>query len=164
MQKSAKQSSSNAKEKKRKFIILFQIDAHKIYSQQVLWRVILKHQINCYMHVLPKLKLLKLDFSLTSKMKTIIDMLRPKGCTSLGPALSVAMGIVNGSVGSEIVLCTDGAPNGGIGSLSSCEVRPGSHFYIKVGILLILLNYRNPIGKKESIIMLILKSFHIIKY
>lgn len=97
-------------------------------------------------------------------MKTIIDMLRPKGCTSLGPALSVAMGIVNGSVGSEIVLCTDGAPNGGIGSLSSCEVRPGSHFYIKVGILLILLNYRNPIGKKESIIMLILKSFHIIKY
>lgn len=67
------------------------------------------------------------------KMKTIIDMLRPKGCTSLGPALSVAMGIVNGSVGSEIVLCTDGAPNGGIGSLSSCGVESGNHFYIKAG-------------------------------
>lgn len=79
-------------------------------------------------------------------MKTIIDMLRPKGCTSLGPALSVAMGIVNGSVGSEIVLCTDGAPNGGIGSLSSYGVESGNHFYIKVGNVLILIQY----GKKKS--------------
>lgn len=67
-------------------------------------------------------------------MRTIIDILRPKGCTSLGPALSVAMGIVSGSVGSEIVLCTDGAPNEGIGSLSSYEDESDNHFYIKVGI------------------------------
>ncbi|XP_048733712.2 circularly permutated Ras protein 1-like isoform X2 [Ostrea edulis] len=64
------------------------------------------------------------------KIVTNVNKLRPKGCTSLGPALSVAMGIVEDSVGSEIILCTDGAPNGGIGSMSRDAVE---NFYVKAG-------------------------------
>ncbi|XP_061173237.1 circularly permutated Ras protein 1-like [Saccostrea echinata] len=62
------------------------------------------------------------------KIVTEVNKLRPKGCTSLGPALSAALGIVNGSVGSEIILCTDGAPNGGIGNLNR-----DPNFYVEAG-------------------------------
>ncbi|XP_062584325.1 circularly permutated Ras protein 1-like isoform X2 [Saccostrea cucullata] len=62
------------------------------------------------------------------KIVTEVNKLKPKGCTSLGPALSVAMGIVNGSVGSEIILCTDGAPNGGIGNMNR-----DPNFYVEAG-------------------------------
>lgn len=92
------------------------------------------------MYVLLKLKLLKLFFFLISKMKIIIDMLRFKGCISFGFVFFVVMGIVNGLVGFEIVLCIDGVFNGGIGSLSSCGVELGNYFYIKVGNVLIFLN------------------------
>ena len=85
------------------------------------------------------------------KIVAKVDNLHPAACTSLGPALSVAMGIVSGSVGSEIILCTDGAPNGGIGSLSSCT--NDNHFYVKVTLHLLwsvlLLNYPWPIQKSN---------------
>ena len=64
--------------------------------------------------------------TLTSK----VDSLQTEGCTALGPAVSVAMGIAMGTAGSEIVLCTDGAPNQGVGGNSSGETKEA--FYKKV--------------------------------
>ncbi|KAJ8045692.1 Circularly permutated Ras protein 1 [Holothuria leucospilota] len=50
------------------------------------------------------------------------------GCTALGPALTLAVGFLSKLPGSEIVLCTDGLPNEGVGSLPR---DPG--FYDKIG-------------------------------
>ncbi|KAL8583825.1 hypothetical protein ACOMHN_040294 [Nucella lapillus] len=45
--------------------------------------------------------------------------LRTGDCTALGPALAICAGFVSEVPGSEIVLCTDGMPNVGIGSLDN---------------------------------------------
>jgi hypothetical protein len=42
--------------------------------------------------------------------------LTTSGCTALGPALSVALGLAHDKPGAAIVLATDGASNTGIGS------------------------------------------------
>ena len=47
-----------------------------------------------------------------------VRTVRTSGCTALGPALTICAGFVSKIPGSEIVLCTDGEPNVGIGSLS----------------------------------------------
>lgn len=57
--------------------------------------------------------------------------MRTEGCTALGPALSIAMGIAMGTTGSEIVLCTDGAPNQGVGGGTDGS-ESKEHFYKKV--------------------------------
>ena len=49
--------------------------------------------------------------------------------TALGPALAICAGIVAGTPLSEVVLCTDGEPNSGIGDLSNGYT---SDFYTKV--------------------------------
>ena len=56
-----------------------------------------------------------------------------EGCTALGPAISEAIGIAMGTNGSEIVLCTDGAPNEGVGG-GQCYGEDGNedNFYRKV--------------------------------
>ncbi|PIK42236.1 putative circularly permutated Ras protein 1 [Apostichopus japonicus] len=57
-----------------------------------------------------------------------ISNLRLAGSTALGPALAMCVGFLSKTPGSEIVLCTDGQPNQGIGSL------PGDpEFYDKIG-------------------------------
>lgn len=56
-----------------------------------------------------------------SQLMEEVESLHTKGCTALGPALSVAMGICMGTSGSEIVLCTDGAPNQGVGGTDDKE-------------------------------------------
>ena len=53
-------------------------------------------------------------FSL-SNLIAKVDSICAKGSTALGPALSEAIGIAMGTAGSEIVLCTDGEPNQGVG-------------------------------------------------
>ena len=55
--------------------------------------------------------------------------LRTKGSTALGPALSAAVGLASQCVGSEVILCTDGLPNAGIGSSNSGT----SSFYSDIG-------------------------------
>ncbi|KAK3093559.1 hypothetical protein FSP39_017307 [Pinctada imbricata] len=50
-----------------------------------------------------------------SNLQDKVESLRTEGCTALGPALSIACGIVTGTKGSEVVLCTDGEPNTGVG-------------------------------------------------
>ncbi|KAI8785193.1 circularly permutated Ras protein 1 [Biomphalaria glabrata] len=52
------------------------------------------------------------------------------GCTALGPALSICTGFVSKIPGSEIVLCTDGEPNVGVGSLNGNQ---NGDFYRMIG-------------------------------
>ena len=55
------------------------------------------------------------------------------GSTALGPALAVAVGMLKKQPGSEVVLCTDGQPNQGVGSLNSYGSRGNNgDFYTKV--------------------------------
>jgi hypothetical protein len=66
-----------------------------------------------------------------------VAALRTAGCTALGPALATAVGIASDSSGSQIIVCTDGAANVGIGatsgggySLASAEtVAKAADFY-----------------------------------
>lgn len=53
--------------------------------------------------------------------------LHTNGSTALGPALSAAVGLAAQHVGSEVILCTDGLPNAGIGSSGQ------SQFYTDIG-------------------------------
>lgn len=47
-----------------------------------------------------------------------IEGLTTQGSTALGPALVISAGIISAIPQSEVVLCTDGQPNVGIGKLS----------------------------------------------
>jgi len=58
-------------------------------------------------------------------LKEKVDALSEGGATAMGPALSVCLGIASSHRKSEIVLCTDGAPNVGVGSLEA-ESKPKS--------------------------------------
>ena len=69
-----------------------------------------------------------------SNLMAKVDSMRTEGCTALGPAVSEAIGIAMGTSGSEIVLCTDGAPNQGVGGGASFgEDGNKDNFYRKVG-------------------------------
>lgn len=64
-------------------------------------------------------------------LDTKISNLRTEGCTALGPALAVSAGIIANEPLSEVILCTDGEPNSGIGSLNNSG--EGREFYKKIG-------------------------------
>jgi len=62
-----------------------------------------------------------------------VQGLRTKGCTALGPALTLSVALASDrSLSSEIILCTDGVPNTGVGSLSGRRDTTG--FYSTVSI------------------------------
>ncbi|KAL4239000.1 hypothetical protein ACF0H5_003704 [Mactra antiquata] len=61
-----------------------------------------------------------------------IEAIKTDGSTALGPALAISAGIISGSPHSEVVLCTDGQPNTGIGKLDT-EGPDGVLFYKKIG-------------------------------
>ncbi|XP_053394854.1 circularly permutated Ras protein 1-like isoform X4 [Mercenaria mercenaria] len=65
-----------------------------------------------------------------TNLDTKIDNLRTEGCTALGPALAISAGIIAGTPLSEVVLCTDGEPNTGVGNL---DTAAGEIFYKKIG-------------------------------
>ncbi|WAR18290.1 CPAS1-like protein [Mya arenaria] len=65
-------------------------------------------------------------------LETKIDRLRTEGCTALGPALAISAGIIAGCPTSEVVLCTDGEPNTGVGNLDEPN---GELFYKKINAL-----------------------------
>jgi hypothetical protein len=69
-------------------------------------------------------------------LNTAVSQLSTSGCTPLGPALCICAGFISEVPNSEIVLCTDGAPNEGVGSLSSWNQSEGSDtgFYRTVSI------------------------------
>ena len=67
-----------------------------------------------------------------SKLHSQVQGLTPSGCTALGPALAVCCGLVAATPRSEVILCTDGQPNTGVGSLNGGAIDFDSGFYAKV--------------------------------
>lgn len=63
-------------------------------------------------------------------MERAVNTLTTTGCTALGPALSLSVGYVSKTPSSEVVLCTDGEPNVGVGSLGGGRE---SSFYREIG-------------------------------
>ncbi|XP_033103947.1 circularly permutated Ras protein 1-like [Anneissia japonica] len=70
-----------------------------------------------------------IDNSLSS-LKSTVENLKIAGSTALGPALAMCVGMVSKIPGSEIVLCTDGIPNVGVGSL---QRNQKTNFYSEIG-------------------------------
>lgn len=58
-----------------------------------------------------------------------VEQLQTNGCTALGPALAVAVGLTGDSPGSKIILCTDGEANQGVGSMSRGGANDHIGFY-----------------------------------
>ncbi|XP_052769779.1 circularly permutated Ras protein 1-like [Mya arenaria] len=59
-----------------------------------------------------------------------INALSIQGSTALGPALAISAGIISGLPESEVVLCTDGEPNVGIGLFGGDDP---AEFYKRIG-------------------------------
>jgi len=64
-----------------------------------------------------------------------VTKLRETGMTALGPALLVALGIASKTNGANIVICTDGVANIGLGTLKSqaSGAAVDESFYLKAG-------------------------------
>jgi len=80
-------------------------------------------------------QLLPLSSSVNA-LKDKLKALQEEGATALGPALLLASAIASQHPLSEVVICTDGLPNVGLGSLDGDEevVIEGRQFYEKVGL------------------------------
>ncbi|XP_055865735.1 circularly permutated Ras protein 1-like isoform X2 [Biomphalaria glabrata] len=65
-------------------------------------------------------------------IETCVRSLKCDGQTALGPALVVAQGMVIGSKGSKIIICTDGVSNVGIGNLDSTPPQEIATFFKNV--------------------------------
>ena len=71
--------------------------------------------------------------NVSSALKTRVQGLSTKGCTALGPALALSVALASDrTLSSEIILCTDGVPNTGVGSLSGRRDTTG--FYSTVSV------------------------------
>eukprot|EP01130_Rhizamoeba_saxonica_P007606 TRINITY_DN3074_c0_g1_i1.p1 TRINITY_DN3074_c0_g1~~TRINITY_DN3074_c0_g1_i1.p1 ORF type:complete len:918 (-),score=249.55 TRINITY_DN3074_c0_g1_i1:85-2631(-) len=64
----------------------------------------------------------------------LFDLLE-SGATALGPALTVAVGIASQVARSEIILCTDGLSNIGVGCMEGSELSSSSSYYNSLGSL-----------------------------
>ena len=69
-----------------------------------------------------------------SEMDAKIEGLHTTGSTALGPALAISAGIIADSPMSEVILCTDGEPNVGVGSLTGSHGGGGAEFFKRVNI------------------------------
>lgn len=68
-------------------------------------------------------------------LKATVAALRTTGCTALGPALAVSTSMAAAHGGSaEVILCTDGMPNTGVGAVDGGGAGRGRDFYEKVSI------------------------------
>ena len=84
-------------------------------------------------------KMLDFAFNQDSDLKNIsesskfieghIKNLRTEGCTALGPALVFSIGFCSKKPGSQILLCTDGCANVGMGNLESNDNPNSEAFY-----------------------------------
>ena len=75
-----------------------------------------------------------------SRLKDRVKSLSEGGSTALGPALAIGVGMLAKQPGSEVVLCTDGMPNQGVGSLERYGNRGNDpNFYTRVRTITIIL-------------------------
>ena len=75
-----------------------------------------------------------------SRLKDRVKSLSEGGSTALGPALAIGVGMLAKQPGSEVVLCTDGMPNQGVGSLERYGHRGNDpNFYTRVRHIMIIL-------------------------
>ena len=82
------------------------------------------------------------DFAICSysRLKDRVKSLSEGGSTALGPALAIGVGMLAKQPGSEVVLCTDGMPNQGVGSLERYGNRGNDpNFYTRVRTIAIIL-------------------------
>ncbi|KAK3592927.1 hypothetical protein CHS0354_011727 [Potamilus streckersoni] len=63
-------------------------------------------------------------------IRSRVNNLREAGSTALGPALAISAGIISDIPGSEVILCTDGQPNCGIGKIDNVYT---TDFYRRIG-------------------------------
>ncbi|KAN0035722.1 hypothetical protein ACTA71_005010 [Dictyostelium dimigraforme] len=68
----------------------------------------------------------------TDFLKAKIKSLEPVQSTALGPALLVSAAIASQKMLSEVVICTDGVPNVGLGAIEDLPLGPAQEFYEKV--------------------------------
>ena len=71
-----------------------------------------------------------------SSCKTLLRQLHAvevSGCTALGPALATAIGMCSNASGSQIIVCTDGVANIGVGKLDS-KGKDTSGFYNNIAL------------------------------
>ena len=74
-------------------------------------------------------------------MDTKIEELQTIDSTALGPALAISAGIIADSPMSEVILCTDGEPKVGVGTLSGSRRQGGADFYKRVNTGIFLFSY-----------------------
>lgn len=70
-------------------------------------------------------------------IKTELSQVRTQGATALGPGALTAVGLAIGNdpQGSQIILCTDGMANVGLGNFNSADKLGAAQFYQDVGTL-----------------------------
>ncbi|XP_064623154.1 circularly permutated Ras protein 1-like [Lineus longissimus] len=90
----------------------------------------LEETAECGKRIMRDLAIRPLKDSYGSVTKTVSE-LTVSGCTALGPALATSVGMAEGYPAAEVILCTDGEPNTGMGSLGGAE--PDSGFYEMIG-------------------------------
>ncbi|XP_071962118.1 circularly permutated Ras protein 1-like [Antedon mediterranea] len=101
---------------------------HTSTTQRNLERVNVQQLLNLGKGLMTDIK--EIDHSLSS-LKSTVENLKVAGSTALGPALAICVGMVSKIPGSEIVLCTDGIPNIGVGSMERTNLR--TSFYNEIG-------------------------------
>ncbi|GAM19920.1 hypothetical protein SAMD00019534_030950 [Acytostelium subglobosum LB1] len=67
-----------------------------------------------------------------SLLKDRIKSLEPEQSTALGPALLLAVSIASQRPLGEVVICTDGMPNVGLGAIEDLPLAPARAFYDRV--------------------------------
>ena len=72
-------------------------------------------------------------YFLSRNVLNIVDGLLECGSTALGAALTLSVGLASKFSRSEVILCTDGLPNTGIGTLQKHTAAYDPDFYPKVG-------------------------------
>ena len=83
-----------------------------------------------------------MNSSIKNSFTTIVDKLKkisPKGSTALGPALLFSLGLLNDCLfGSQIIICTDGLANEGLGTIEGSDeskLIDSKTFYYSIGKL-----------------------------
>ena len=68
-------------------------------------------------------------------LKATVAALQTTGCNALGPALAISTSMAAAHGGSaEVILCTDGMPDKGVGAVDEGGAGKGRDFYERVSV------------------------------